>query len=184
MRIVIALLVALVLGGCAAATDPPSSPSPDPVATVDAPAPAPVAPPELVPPTHTQDSPAACTSPRFVSVGVNVKDATTGLEWIGTDIAYPQDGVTTAGSACALDAGYRPATTAEVLALTSALPGCQLPAAFHAVYVWATLGFFPNNARPIVTSDGCVDVKTGTSYVGDCAIPGIPPVSRSTLCVK
>lgn len=117
--------------------------------------------------------------PRFVEEGITVRDTLTGSVWYGTDAANAYDMFSAAATCAGL--GYRAASSAEVEAL-----GGPLPEAFHAVYAWAShssLDFFPDNARPVVTSDGCVDVTTAQPFAGDCVIPGIPKVTRSAMCI-
>ncbi len=185
MRLIIALVVASVLSlvGCAAATESPGTPTHEPVATADVPAQAPDAPPaDSVAPTHTEDFTAACTSTRFTSTGTHVTDGTTGLVWLATDIAYPDSATPPPPSAvCAQEAGFRAATTAEVVALGQAIPGCSLPGLFAPVYAWAP-NATSSGPLPITTSDGCVDVKAGVSFTGPCHLA--VDVSRSTMCVK
>lgn len=182
MRTALIVLVLASLTGCAAATEAPTTPELEPkVATP--PTVAPEETPAPVVPTKTEDFPATCVAARFTSPApTRVKDATTGLEWIATDIAYFPGQFPTANAACGFDGGgFRAATTAEVLELAGAIPGCTLPGLFAPVYNWA-----PNakasGPLPIVTSDGCVDVKAGVSYAGACHLA--LDIARSTLCVK
>lgn len=112
---------------------------------------------------------------RFQAAGETVVDTATGAVWLGTDAAGFAENFDVYSTCSYL--GYRPATTAEVQAL-----GAPLPSPFH-VYAWATSYEMPA-ALPIVTFDGCVDVRTGAPYAGDCAIPGMPATYRSTMCVK
>ncbi len=183
MRIALYLIAALVLGGCAAATESPTTPEAPSVAVV-APKPAPSSPPADVPgPAHVEDFPASCVAARFTATGTHMTDATTGLTWIATDVAYQPSPTATPVVACGFDGGgFRPATTAEVLAIATAIPGCTLPGLMHAVYAWA-----PNakaaGPMPVVTSDGCVDVKAGVSFAGACHLEDVVD-EASTLCVK
>jgi hypothetical protein len=186
MKTVFAVL-ALSLFACSTEVQTPTSPEavrePDPSAPVTSTTP----PPEVdaPPPNVAQDFPASCVSPRFASSagdeGPTITDSTTSLTWLATDVPFVEDHFPSPDAACGFDGGgYRAATTAEVLALAAAIPGCSLPGLFHAVYAWAPDA---TGALPIMTSDGCVDVRAGVSYAGDCSLAS-SPYARDTLCVK
>lgn len=114
--------------------------------------------------------------PRFEVDGLHVIDRQTGLVWFAADAAYPYNDPDVDRMCRSM--GYRVASSEQVRGL-----GGPLPPEFHAVYAWAEPSFFPNNERPIITLDGCVDVRNGTDFHGDCVIPGIPKVSRSAMCI-
>jgi len=178
-------LILALLGLLVACSDgpnleaPPAEPSPSDVApapaapTVDAPPPRRV--PVITSPSELRGS------PRFAPDGILVHDMATGKTWYASDVANTYAGFDATAECAGFGAGYRPATSSEVEAL-----GAPLPEAFHSVYAWAShanLSFFPDTARPIVTSAGCVDIRTATAFADDCAMPGVPKLSRSTMCL-
>ncbi len=185
MRTIIVVLALASLAGCAAATEEPSTPAQRETKAATPPTDDPSSPDAPAPdvPTTTQDFPATCVAARFTTPSpTRVKDATTGLEWIGTDIAYFPGQFPTPNAACGFDGGgFRAATSAEVIALATAIPGCTLPGLFAPVYAWAPSAKAAG-PLPITTSDGCVDVKAGVEYAGTCHLA--VDASRSTLCVK
>lgn len=179
MRNLIAIIISLTIAACAA-HDPGTTGALDPAPTSS----------QVLPPrcgsTHGVRQPPAPVvpvgspmPPRFQEDGLNVIDTETGLVWFAADAAYPYNDPDVDRMCRSM--GYRVASSEQVRGL-----GGPLPAAFHAVYAWAShddLAFFPDNERPIITLDGCVDVRNGTDFQGDCVIPGIPKVSRSAMCI-
>lgn len=114
-------------------------------------------------PGWTAGQAATCSDARWqlsgadIAPGSTVLDSTTNLTWGYHDVWSFQstaNPATDAAASCVTTygAGFRLPTQAELAVLTGAKAGCPLPGAFATVWI-----------EPVLTSDGCTDLKSGLS---------------------